>query len=305
MPSAATPKSDKSRKSALTFHILMIISMITWGGSWVSAKIVAQQLSPELLSFWRLLMSTLTFIPLIFIMPGAFSITRKGMAYSIIGGALMSVYMFFFFKGLEHWLAGFASVFINSTIPLMTLFLSLLIFRKKPPFNEITGLILGLSGAVILLKLWTFDFSLFLDSSTLILIACPLLWAMITVCSQRATEGISSYAFSFITFVFSTVFFLPFALTDNFFIIFTHGAVFWFNLIYLAVIAGTISTTIYFIAAEKLGSYHASSYIFLVPLTALILSWIFLGEVPEVSTLIGGAIAILAVYMINRRGPGA
>jgi drug/metabolite transporter (DMT)-like permease len=42
-----------------------------------------------------------------------------------------------------------------------------------------------------------------------------------------------------------------------------------------------------------------------VPLTALILSWIFLDEVPEVSTLIGGVIAIFAVYMINRRGPGA
>jgi drug/metabolite transporter (DMT)-like permease len=262
-------------------------------------------MSPELLSFWRLLISTLTFIPLMFIMPRPFSITRRGMAYSIAGGALMSVYMFFFFKGLEHWLAGFASVFINSTIPLMTLFLSLLIFRKKPTFNEITGLILGLSGAVILLKLWTFDFSFFLDSSTLILITCPLLWATITVCSQRATLSISSYAFSFITFAFSTLFFLPLALNDDIFIIFSHGAVFWFNLLYLAVIAGTISTTIYFIAAEKLGSYHASSYIFLVPLTALILSWIFLGEVPEVSTLIGGAIAIVAVYMINRRGPGA
>jgi drug/metabolite transporter (DMT)-like permease len=69
--------------------------------------------------------------------------------------------------------------------------------------------------------------------------------------------------------------------------------------VFLSVISSNFATTIYFIAAERLGSYRTSSFVFLVPSSAMLLSWLFLGEVPEPSTIIGGAIAISAVYLIN------
>ncbi len=58
--------------------------------------------------------------------------------------------------------------------------------------------------------------------------------------------------------------------------------------------------TVYFIAAERLGSYRTSSFVFIVPLSAMLLSWLFLSEVPAITTLIGGSVAVAAVYMINR-----
>jgi drug/metabolite transporter (DMT)-like permease len=275
--------------------------MIIWGGSWVSAKKIAQQLSPEMLAFWRFALSTLSFIPFLFMLPKPIRITRQGLAYSIFGAILMSIYMYFFFLGLEHWFAGHAGVLVTSLIPMMTLLVSITFFRKSVTKNEIVGLALGMTGAAILLKLWQFDIWMFLQADNILLILCPLIWALLTLCSQRAAESTSIYIFSFVTFGLSTLFFLPSAIHEGLWLVFGRDANFWFNLFFLSVISGTVATTIFFMAAEKLGSYHASAYVFLVPLSALILSWVFLGEVPEFATILGGSIAIAAVYMINRR----
>ena len=59
-------------------------------------------------------------------------------------------------------------------------------------------------------------------------------------------------------------------------------------------------TTVYFYGTVILGSERASAFIFTVPLSAVIFSMIFLKETLEVSTVAGGVLAMVAVYIINR-----
>lgn len=68
---------------------------------------------------------------------------------------------------------------------------------------------------------------------------------------------------------------------------------------YSAVINTAFATTFYFIATAKLGAGKASSFIFLVPLSAAFGSWIFLNEIPQLHTIIGGILGIIAVYLLN------
>ena len=92
----------------------------------------------------------------------------------------------------------------------------------------------------------------------------------------------------------------------NFFLALDHGVfevfslppLFWWNLVYLALVATTFGTTVYFFAAQKLGSGKASSLLFLVPAGALFFGWLFLDERPGVFTLTGGALHF-AVYLIS------
>jgi drug/metabolite transporter (DMT)-like permease len=74
---------------------------------------------------------------------------------------------------------------------------------------------------------------------------------------------------------------------------------FWMNMFYLSLVSTTFGTTMYFHASAKLGSAKASSYIFLVPFTALLGSWFFLKENPTWTIIAGGFFAVLAVYFIN------
>jgi drug/metabolite transporter (DMT)-like permease len=291
-------KENKSgQHSELFFTLLMAISMIIWGGSWVSAKVMAVRLPPEVLCFWRFLLSFISLIP--FVIYRKPDLTAAGFQYSILGAFSMSAYMYYFFMGLQHQLAGAAGVLVTSMIPLMTLLLSLLLLNKKAGNRDLAGLILGMIGAAILLRLWTFDLYVLFHSDNLIFVLCAALWAVLTICSQRAGETISPYLFSVIAFGLSTLFFLPSALSNGIADVFSQDMLFWANLIFLSVISAGFATTVYFVATKRLGAYRTSSYVFLVPTSAVLLSLLFLGEVPQPATIIGGTIAISAVYLIN------
>ena len=55
-----------------------------------------------------------------------------------------------------------------------------------------------------------------------------------------------------------------------------------------------------FFATTKLGPSKASSFIFIVPITAPIFSMLFIGEKLGISTIIGGIMTMTAVYLINK-----
>lgn len=118
--------------------------------------------------------------------------------------------------------------------------------------------------------------------------------------SHSTGQTISPLVYSFYVFAIGTIL--------DLFLAFPYGVEralnsepsFWFHIFYLSVISTTFGTTVYFFASTKLGSRVASSFIFLVPVTALLGSWIFLNESPSFTTTIGGAFAVLAVFLLNR-----
>jgi drug/metabolite transporter (DMT)-like permease len=243
---------SSNKNSAFAFTLLMVISMIIWGGSWVSAKIMSERLTPEMLSFWRFFLSFVSFVPMLFFLRMPITFSKSGTLYSILGAIFISAYMYFFFRGLEHGLAGAAGVLVTSMMPLMTLLFTMTLFRKKASGRDIAGLVLGMAGAAVLLQLWSFSTRDILQSGNLLFILCSALWALVTICSQRAAATISPYFFSFLTYGISTLLFLPSAFSQGISVIFHEDAIFWLNLIFLAVISSNFATTIYFIAAERL-----------------------------------------------------
>ena len=67
----------------------------------------------------------------------------------------------------------------------------------------------------------------------------------------------------------------------------------------ITILSTTFATSIYFIGASKLGAKEASSYIFLVPASALSFGAIFLGEEITFNVIIGTICTIIAIYILN------
>ena len=91
------------------------------------------------------------------------------------------------------------------------------------------------------------------------------------------------------------------AIPHNISIVFEQDSRFWIALLYLGILGQSVATTIFFIASGRLGSARASSFMFLVPLFALIVSNIILDEVIQAHILIGGLISLVSVYLVNNK----
>lgn len=289
-----------SNKAAL-FNSLVVVSMIIWGGSWVSGKVIADVLPAETLTFWRFLINLVSFVPILVLLRQPIKLNRSASVYILLGSVCMGLYLYLFFKGLTYGFAGVGGVMVSTMVPLATFIFSVILLKQKLVRKDYIGLALGLIGGCILLEIWSLDWNNLFISGNLYFLLCAVLWALLTICSQKAAEWVSPLVFSFFVYAFCSVLYFFLALPKEILGVFKQGSFFWLNMLYLAIISSTLATTVYFFASSRLSSYKASSFVFLVPFSALMLSWIFLGEVPKISTITGGLTALAAVYLINVR----
>lgn len=285
-------------KNKTIFFILMFIAMIGWGASWVHAKVLSSYINEYELIFLRNFFTIITMIPVLIISKKYFHITIKGIALSLITAIVMILYLKYYFLGTKFGTASLGGVFVTTLIPINTFLIMALFFGKKIKGKDIFALILGAFGVLTILNVWTLSFEEVFTEHNIYFIFASVLWPIITILSSKATDT-SPLVFSFYMYIFMSVFVLLFFIDINQFQYHTYDTVFWINILSVAVISTTFSTSVYFIGIEKLGTNEVSSFIFLVPFSAISLSIIFLDEEVHYSIFIGTVLTLLAVKILN------
>ncbi|MCC5813605.1 MAG: DMT family transporter [Leptospira sp.] len=284
------------------FYALLIIAMITWGFAWPSGKAVAGMADQSVIIFWRFLATAISLIPVVLIMGKSFSLPGKRVIFEVtLGGVLYTIYNQFFLMGLETGLAGSGGVLVTTLNPIFTYLIVNILAKKFFSKREVLGLVLGFFGGMVILQVWKISWDHLLVSGNLFFLLASFTWALLSMNSHKTGEKISPVVYGFYVYAIGTVFDLAFAWDKGILSVWSLGWNFWFQIFYLAIVSTTFGTTVYFFASTRLGSRTASSFIFLVPVTALFGSWIFLGEIPMISTLVGGGFAMAAVYILNQK----
>lgn len=72
--------------------------------------------------------------------------------------------------------------------------------------------------------------------------------------------------------------------------------------IYLGVFPGAASYVMWSYALSRMPASLLSAFLYAQPVNAMVIAWFWLGEVPTVATLVGGAIAIGGVVLVGAKG---
>ena len=274
--------------------------MATWGLSWTNGKILSQYCSSSILAFWRFFLSSIFMIPVLIFTKNNFTVPSDGIKYIIIGSILIFSYNIFFFMGSNLGFANVGGVFVPTLNPIITFILSIIIFREIIYKKDIIGLIFGICGGIIVLEAWTLSYSQMTANGNLYFLLASISWGIMSIVSGKSHKALATLTFSFWVYFISSIFCFIMNINNDILIVFDFDLIFWLNLILLSIGAQVFGTTVYFIATTKLGPSKASSFIFIVPITAPIFSMIFIGEKLEISTIIGGIMTMTAVYLINK-----
>jgi len=284
------------------FLLLMVLAMVSWGGSWVTAR-WAHGYPAEVTAFWRFLVSALSFLPILWWRKESLALPRKVWGWVILSAAALAGYNLLFLVAMQHGPGGYGGVLVPTLNPQFSFLLAVIFLHQSVGRRALVGLALGLAGGVLQILGPQFRFEAFLQPANVFLVGAALVYAVLTQFSAQAQKDISVFRYSFWTSLLCTAFLLPFgwASGPGPFAFAALGADFWINVAYLALAAGTFGTTLYFEAARRVGAARGSSFAFLVPVTALVLAFVFLGEVPAWTSVVGGALSIGAVMVIQSR----
>ena len=72
--------------------------------------------------------------------------------------------------------------------------------------------------------------------------------------------------------------------------------------VYLGVLPGALGLMIWNYALSRAPASMVASFLYLVPVFAISISWVWLGEIPLVLSLVGGLLSLTGVVLVNTRG---
>ena len=282
------------------FYIFIVFAMIFWGASWVNVKFLSSYVNEYELILLRMGISFICMFPIILFLRHKIKIDLKTSVLVLFASVSLVLYSIVFFLGVDHGTAGFGGALVTTLIPINTYLILSALNKKSISLKHSFALILGGFGVLTMLNIWSFDINEIFSIENIYFLLASIFWPILTIVSAKNTET-SPMVFTFYVYILSSLFISIFyvdasLLYEN---LFTFDSVFWINLFVITILATVYATTIYFIGINKLGTNEVSSFIFLVPSSALILSSIFLDEKITFTTIFGMICTIIAIYILN------
>ncbi|MEZ5046107.1 MAG: DMT family transporter [Chitinophagaceae bacterium] len=292
-------KKIQQKESFLLVGI--ILSMLIWGISWPSAKVLTRYGAPLDIAILRFAFTVLSVCFILFFSKTSFRITKQGWIPLSISSVLMAGYSLLFFTGIQKGMPGAGGVLVTTMTPIVTFFIAVIVSKRKLAKQEKIGLLVGLVAGVFLLKLWANASHIF-ESGNLFFIASTFLWAILSRFTAKSRTYGSPLGFSFWIYVFCVLILLCFSNPLQIMEILKNGdTLFWMNLIFNGMVNTGMATTFYFFATSKLGAEKTSSFIYIVPFAAAFFSFLLLQEHVAWNTILGGLLGVSAVWMINKK----
>lgn len=288
----------------LPIHLGLLGMAVLWGASWPAGKILAQAATPMTAAAWRFSVACAALLVwLIIANKGLPKLSVKQVLGMVLGGAVgVFAYAYFFMFGLQTVPAGRSSMVVTLNPVLTTLFAAL-IFGERFNRSIAVGMVLAFVGGIVVithghpLKLFAGE----LGQGELMLLGCAVAWSSYTLLGKKLLQGVPALTATTYTSCAGLALLWAAALVFEpaQSVMALRGDVYG-AIAFLGLGATVLAYVWYFKGVEALGAGTAASYISLVPVFGVLSSVLVLGETTDSSLLLGGAIAVAGVVMMNR-----
>lgn len=286
-----------------TTYIKLFLTAFFWGGTFIAGKMIAGTVHPFCASFLRFAIASFFLIVLTRRIHGTLPVPCvKQIGWILVLGATgVFAYNFFFFTGLGYINAGRASLIIATNPILISLF-STILFKEKMNPVKIIGLILSVTGAMVVIS--NGDLStvarLNFGKGEILIGGCVLSWVTYSLIGRIVMNGLPPVAAVCYSSIAGTVFLsIPAVYYNIGKDILQYRSLDWLSLFYLGFFGTVLGFWWYYEGIEKIGPAKASVFINFVPVSAIILSFFILNESISLSLLSGGIMVISGVYLTN------
>lgn len=131
--------------------LLLLTAVFFWALNFYLAKVMMEEVSPNVSAFWRYLFGVVTLFALTYTtFPSWLTIKENLKGIVLVGFIGLFGFIYFFFQGLKYT-SEMNGALIVSLNPATTLLLAVILQGYKPNLRELIGIILALLGVVYLL----------------------------------------------------------------------------------------------------------------------------------------------------------
>jgi len=278
-------------------HLASLLTIIIWGTTFISTKILLSCFQPVEILFFRFVMGL---IALLLIYPRPLKGTSKSQELTFAAAGLCGVCLYYLLENiaLTYTMASNVGVIISAA-PFFTALLSYIFLKEeKPNINFFIGFAVAMAG-IFLISFNGSKLELNPVGDLLALLAA-LIWACYSVLAKR----ISGYSCHTILttrriFCYGILFMIPPLFLFDFRLDLTRFAnpVYLFNIIFLGLGASALCFVTWNFAVKVLGAVKTSIYIYMVPVITVVTSVTILHEKITALSAVGTVLTLAGLFL--------
>ena len=279
-----------------------------WGGTFVAGRIATAELPASTAALWRYVLACAVLVVAAFALErGLPRLTaRQWLGVALLGATGVAAYNLCFMWGLKTVPAGRASLLVALN-PAATLVGAALFFGERLTRRNVAGIVIALAGAAIVIGRGD-PLALLrggLGTGELTILGCVASWSAFTLIAKRLMAGLSPLAITVYASLTGMLMLAAATLAEGAALVPQASPSAWAALAFLGAFGTAVAFVWYNDGVRRLGAARAPVFINLVPVFAVVLGALLLGERIDASMLAGGALVLAGVYTLNaprRRG---
>lgn len=284
-------------------HAAAFITILIWGTTFISTKVLLVDFKPVEILFYRFLMG---FAALILVCPHRLRVEKRKQELTFMAAGLCGVCLYYLLENvaLTYTMASNVGVII-SIAPFFTAILTQIFFKgeEKLKASFFIGFIVAIAGICLI----SFNGSrLELNPmGDLLAVLAAFVWS----CYSILTKKIGSFGYGTVqstrrVFAYGLIFMVPFLFFTDFHLGLERFAqpVYLLNIIFLGLGASALCFVTWNLAVKVLGAVKTSVYIYLVPVITVVTSVLILDE--KITPMAGaGTLLTLAGLLLCQTNP--
>lgn len=283
-------------------YLCVVAAAIMWASSGVAGKaLFAGGITPFELVQVRVTVSTLL-LAIAFGLHSRdlFRIRGRDFVYFfILGGVAMALVQITYFYAVSKIQVA-AAVFLEYLGPILVAFYSICFWKERLTPTKLLSLALSLAGCYLVVGGYNLHLLKMNRVGILCGLASALCFAGYTLIGERLMQRYSPWTVLFYAFLFATftwhIIYPPFQYLRA-----VYSLNQWGWLLYISVIGTLIPFALFFIGVNLIRSTRASITATLEPISAGFFAYFFLGEVLEPLQVVGGAMVVGAIVLLQLR----
>jgi drug/metabolite transporter (DMT)-like permease len=290
-------QAEKQEKISIDFRIIIaiIFTLIFWASAFAGIRAGLKSYSPENLVLFRFLTASIILLAYAIITRMPLPEKRDLPAILFMGFIGITVYHLTLTYGELKVTAGSASLLIASG-PIFTAILAIIILKEKVKIWGWIGILISFLG--VSLVAWGESKGIRFEPAAFLIVLAAISTSLYFVLQKPFLKKYSPLKFASYT-IWSGTFFQIFFSPGLFQSIKNAPIEATLAVIYLGIFPAALAYVTWAYVLSRIPASLAASYLYLSPILAILIAWIWLGEVPYFLSLIGGSLTLIGVIIVN------
>ena len=275
---------------------------LAWGSSFFWIKIGLQELGPITLVALRLLFGILGLLVVVAYNRPKFPDTHRLWGALAILGIIQTALPFLLITWGQQFIDSAEAAILNSTVPLFTMLLAHWYLQDdRLTIQRVVGLLIGFIGVVVLLvrDLDGGTQSSLLGQAAVLLAA--ICYAFSSVFTRRNTKGVSPIVQAFVPLLVADALMWALVPLLESPLVLPSLPITWVAILWLGLIGSCIAYLLYFYLIHAIGPTRATMVTYTFPVVGVALGVIFLNETLDINLLLGAALVVSSIMIVNRK----